>query len=39
LNELLTSPGSLAKEETNRVGRVEKALGMKLVKAGTGERT
>ncbi len=30
--ELLLAPGPLAKEEGNRVGRVERALGVKLVK-------
>jgi len=39
LRDLLLAPGSLAKEEKNRVGRVEKALGVKLVKTGIGERT
>jgi Protein of unknown function (DUF3141) len=33
LRALLTAPGPLAKEETNRVARVEKLLGVKLAKA------
>jgi len=32
LGELLVAPGPLTKEEKIRVGRVEKALGAKLVK-------
>ncbi|HME83879.1 MAG TPA: DUF3141 domain-containing protein, partial [Roseiarcus sp.] len=33
LGELLVAPGPLTEEQKNRVGRVEKALGTKLVKA------
>jgi hypothetical protein len=39
LRELLVAPGPLSKEEKIRLGRVEKVLGVKLVKAGTGEPT
>ena len=36
LRELLVAPGPVTEEEENRLGRVEKALGVKLVKAGSG---
>ena len=39
LRELLTAPGPLTKEGKSRLAEVEKALGVRLMTGGTGERT